>query len=241
MKILIIRHGDPDYTIDSLTEKGRKEAELLAERMAKTDITAFYVSPLGRAQATAKYTLEKMNRTAETKPWLREFHAPVKDRETGEDRIPWDQLPADWTAFPDYYDKDMWHTVPMMNEANVIAEAKRVYEGIDEILASHGYEREGNYYRALRPNRDTIALFCHFGVECVMLGHLLGISPVVLWHGFCAAPTSVTVLTSEERREGIAYFRMNTFGDTGHLYAGNEEPAFAARFCETFDSDERHD
>ena len=88
---------------------------------------------------------------------------------------------------------------------------------------------------------DTIALFCHFGVECVMLGHLLGISPVVLWHGFCAAPTSVTVLTSEERREGIAYFRMNAFGDTGHLYAESEPVAFAARFCETFDSDERHD
>ena len=241
MKILIIRHGDPDYTIDSLTEKGRKEAALLADRMAKTDITAFYVSPLGRAQDTARYTLEKMGRTAETKPWLREFHAPVKDSETGEDRIPWDLLPSYWTAFPDYYDKDKWHTVPLMDKGNVIAEARRVYEGIDEILASHGYEREGNYYRAVRPNRDTIALFCHFGVECVMLGHLLGISPVVLWQGFCAAPTSVTVLTSEERRAGIAYFRMNTFGDTGHLYASNEEPAFAARFCETFDSDERHD
>ena len=74
-----------------------------------------------------------------------------------------------------------------------------------------------------------------------MLGHLLGISPVVLWHGFCVAPTSVTVLTSEERREGIAYFRMNAFGDTGHLYAEGEPVAFAARFCETFDSDERHD
>lgn len=28
MKLFIIRHGDPDYTIDSLTEKGRKEAAL---------------------------------------------------------------------------------------------------------------------------------------------------------------------------------------------------------------------
>ena len=27
MKILIIRHGDPDYTIDSLTEKGKTEAD----------------------------------------------------------------------------------------------------------------------------------------------------------------------------------------------------------------------
>ena len=241
MKLLIIRHGDPDYTIDSLTEKGRREAELLSQRLSGTKIDHFYVSPLGRARATAEYTLSKMNAEAEVCPWLREFHAPIIDERTGQERIPWDLLPADWTAVPGYYREDEWYKEKPMAEGRVIEEAKRVYEGIDGILKRHGYEREGRYYRAVSPNRDTIALFCHFGVECVMLGHLLGISPVVLWHGFCAAPTSVTVLTSEERREGIAYFRMNTFGDTGHLYAKGEEPAFAARFCETFDSDERHD
>lgn len=59
MKILIIRHGDPDYTIDSLTEKGKTEAELLSDRISKMDIKKFYVSPLGRAKATADYTLKK--------------------------------------------------------------------------------------------------------------------------------------------------------------------------------------
>ena len=63
---------------------------------------------------------------------------------------------------------------------------------------------------------------------------------MILWHGFCAAPTSVTTLVTEERREGIAYFRMGSFGDISHLYAAGEEPAFAARFCETYDNlDER--
>lgn len=241
MKLLIIRHGDPDYAVDSLTDKGRKEAELLSKRLRNMKIDDFYVSPLGRAQATAQYTLSAMNRTAHTLPWLREFDAPIKDIHTGEERIPWDLLPGDWTNIEDFYDKNKWGSVPMMAEGNVIDKAQLVYEGIDEILAKHGYIREGNIYKAVRPNRETVALFCHFGVECVMLGHMLGISPVVLWHGFCAAPTSVTVLTTEERREGTAYFRMNAFGDTGHLYAGGEEPAFAARFCETFDSDERHD
>ena len=42
MKLLIIRHGDPDYTIDSLTEKGHREAEMLAERIAPMDIAAYY-------------------------------------------------------------------------------------------------------------------------------------------------------------------------------------------------------
>ena len=31
MKLLIIRHADPDYEIDSLTETGHREARLLAD------------------------------------------------------------------------------------------------------------------------------------------------------------------------------------------------------------------
>ena len=66
MKLLIIRHGDPDYSIDSLTPIGWKEAELLADRMAKLDVKAFYVSPLGRAQDTASLTLKKMGRSEQS-------------------------------------------------------------------------------------------------------------------------------------------------------------------------------
>lgn len=37
MKLLIVRHGDPDYSIDSLTPKGWHEAELLKNRLTKLD------------------------------------------------------------------------------------------------------------------------------------------------------------------------------------------------------------
>jgi len=242
MKLLIIRHADPDYEKDSLTEKGWKEAELLSNRIASMNIKEYYVSPLGRAKDTANVTLKKMNRTAEVLPWLREFHAPVYDETLKKERIPWDLLPEYWTKIDKYYDKDYWHTVPLMSKGNVISEARRVYDGIDKILEKNGYVREGNFYRAVKPNTDTIAFFCHFGVQCVILAHLLGISPVVLWHGFCAAPSSVTTLVTEERRKGIAYFRMGSFGDISHLYAAGEEPSFSARFCETYDNfNERHD
>ncbi len=242
MKLLIIRHGDPNYSIDSLTEKGWKEAELLSNRIAALEVKEFYISPLGRAKDTASLTLKKMNREGKILPWLREFHAPVIDASTGKERLPWDFLPEDWTAIEEYYDKKLWHTTAVMQSGKVIEEAQRVYQGIDEILKVHGYEREGNLYRAVEPNNDTIVLFCHLGVQCVILSHLLGISPIVLLHGLCAAPTSVTTLVSEERRKGIAYFRMSSFGDTSHLYAAGEEPAFAGRFCETYDNlDQRHD
>ena len=79
MKIIFIRHGEPNYEIDSLTEKGWREAELLSKRTAKWNVTDFYCSPLGRAKDTASFTLKNAGREAEILPWLREFDAPVID------------------------------------------------------------------------------------------------------------------------------------------------------------------
>ena len=88
MRILLIRHAEPDYTVDSLTPKGRVEAELLSRRLVHYDIRDFYVSPLGRAKDTAAYTLEKLGRTAEELPWLAEFRGRCADPETGRQRLP---------------------------------------------------------------------------------------------------------------------------------------------------------
>ena len=54
MKLIFIRHAEPDYEKDSLTPKGFREAELLAKRVASWGIKDIYCSPLGRAKATAK-------------------------------------------------------------------------------------------------------------------------------------------------------------------------------------------
>ena len=241
MKLIIIRHGDPDYSIDSLTPTGWREAELLADRVAKWEVKAFYVSPLGRARDTAKPTLERMGRKATVLDWLREF--PVKvSKGARVDDCAWDWLPAEWTPVENFYHHSRWMEEPVFEQAGVQAEYYRVTEGLDTLLEQHGYRREGRYYRVLEANEDTVVLFCHFGLECVLLSHLLSVSPMVLWHGACAAPSSVTVLNTEERRRGIASFRMATFGDTSHLYAAGESPSFSARFCECYDNaDQRHD
>ena len=53
MRIIFVRHGEPDYTTDTLNEKGKREAELLANRAKDWNIKDIYVSPFGRAQQTA--------------------------------------------------------------------------------------------------------------------------------------------------------------------------------------------
>ena len=241
MKILIIRHGDPDYANGTVTEKGAVEAEALSNRLKKLDIKQFYCSPLGRAQDTAKPTLEKMGRTAITFDWLREFNGYVFDKKSDKERIPWDFMPSFWTKDERFYHKKDWLNTDIMQTGNVKEKYFSVCENLDRLIAEYGYVHEGNIYRVEKENRDTIVFFCHFGVECVLLSHMLGISPMALWHGFVALPSSVTTLITEEREQGIAYFRCNGFGDISHLYANDEPPSFAARFCETYSNmEERH-
>lgn len=242
MRIVIIRHGDPDYEKDSLTEKGWREAKLLAERISKLEVTAFYCSPLGRARDTAAVTLQKMHREAVVCDWLREFPPLIwRPDVTDSKKIAWDWLPEDWTAEPVYFQRDNWAETEIMRQGKVGEIYEAIIRSLDTLLAEHGYVREGEYYRVERSNRDTIVFFCHFGLECVLLSRLMNVSPMILWHHTCAAPTAVTTVISEERRRGKAAFRVSAFGDTSHLYAAGEEISLSARFCETFDSDERHD
>ncbi len=243
MKLLFIRHGDPDYVNDSLTEKGMREAALLSDRIAKTHIDEYYVSPLGRARETARPSLEKVGKEAVTLDWLREFDPRIIRPDSPErTHVCWDWLPQDWTEREHFYRYDEWLNDEILNEGNVRERTEYVLNGMDSFLAAHGYERDIHYYRAVRPNNDTIAFFCHFGVTALILGHLIGASPMVLWHGLCAAPTSVTTVYTEERRPGIASFRIASYGDISHLYIADEPPAFSARFRECYkNEDERRD
>ena len=243
MKLLLIRHGDPDYEHDTLTEKGWREAEFLSERISRLDVRAFYLSPLGRAQDTASLTLRKMNRIGTTCEWLREFAGRIQRPDRPESAsITWDWLPQDWLKEPEFLDPDLWVDHPVMQAGGIDREYAWVIRNFDDLLAAHGYRREGRLYRAAESNEDTLVFFCHFGVECVLLSRLLNLSPMVLWHGLAAAPTSVTTVYTEERREGIACFRAAAIGDISHLYMNGEEPSFSARFCECFyREDQRHD
>ena len=122
MKLLLIRHGDPDYEIDSLTEKGHREAQLLAEKMQHVPVKAFYVSPLGRARATIDYTLKKTGREATILDWMEEFPATLNPQESiglknaygthknTVNRVVWDMLPEYWMNHPELCTKDGWRT-----------------------------------------------------------------------------------------------------------------------------------
>jgi len=240
MELLIVRHGDPNYELDCLTEKGKAEAKLLAEKLSKMKIDACFCSPLGRAKATAAYTLERIHQTAEELEWLHEFRGTIT-LENGEQECCWDLLPAVLNKEPVYYTKD-WYQGEILKTGEVHAgdEYKRVTQAFDAFLKAHGYERDGQMYRVIQGNHDRIVFFCHYAIGAVLTAYLMGVSPMVFLHHAVALPTSVTTFVTEEREKGLASFRMLAYGDIGHLYAGGEEPSFSARFCECFEDETRH-
>lgn len=234
MKLIFIRHAEPDYSIDSLTKKGWREAEMLALRTRDWNVKKIYCSPLGRARDTASFTEEKLGMKAEVLPWLKEFFYPIKDPDTGKDRIPWDFMPEYMSLHPELYERDGWYKNPLMAEAGIKEHYDEVCRELDTLLAGYGYVRENGLYRVKEHNDFNIVFFCHLGLSYVCISHLLGVSPVVLWQGMFTAPSSVTILGSEERQNDAASFRCQVIGDTRHLHDKAEPISASGYFTDTF-------
>ena len=120
MKLYIIRHAEPDYRNDTITEKGIREAYLLGQYMKNKDIKAFYMSPLGRARATCQATLDAMGREGTVLDFLQEYMEVRPGTENSYvpgDRknflMHWDKLPRDWSSFEGAFDKDKWLEKPI--------------------------------------------------------------------------------------------------------------------------------
>ncbi len=242
MRLIFIRHAEPDYINNTLTEKGFREAEILAKRIKDWKVDQFYASPLPRAQLTLAPAIKERGKNEEViiKDWLQEFSYMIEDPLTGETHVPWDFMPEWWTKREKFYDKENWfeEDIFQQNPAYVPA-VKAMREGLDEILSDFGYTRNGWEYltddEIVTDDDDTTLVFgAHLGANCEAIGYLLGISPVVLQQSIFMAPTSITVLNAEKRRPGHAQFRAQFIADASHLTQAKEPLSHHGVFSEIF-------
>lgn len=231
MRILIIRHGDPYYPTDSLTEKGQREVELLSQKLKDEGITKIYVSPLGRAQLTAKPTVEKTGIEPITLDWLQEFPAQLEWEYTTDYyqnmKSPWNMPPELWTKDAKIYNNDQWKESDILKGSKIAETYENVCRKFDELLKQYGFERDGGLYNITEKGKgstDTIALFCHFGLGTSIISHVLNMPLVAVWNSVFLPPSSVTTLFMEQHiaDRPIAHGIFVGIGDTSHLYAGNE-------------------
>ena len=223
MLMYVIRHADPIYDPDSLTEKGKRQAEALGRRLSVHGLDKIFVSPLIRAQMTAQPACELLG----IKPQVLEFVSEALVSEYFGYYDP--ERDNRWTwAFginPTRYKNeesvrmgDKWYEAyPFCH-----TKAKEGYENMmkasDEFMESLGYKREGLKYKIVNPNNDRVAVFCHYGAGTTWLSHLLGIDPITFWSTFTINHTGVTIIDFPNNRDGYTIPRVLAFSDVSHLY-----------------------
>ena len=231
MRILIIRHGDPYYPTDSLTEKGQREAELLSHKLVKEGVTKIYSSPHGRSRLTGVPTAEKLGLEIETLEWLREY-PPMLTWEYETDfyknmRSPWNMPPELWVGDPKNYDINCWKDADVLKDSKIVEKYEWVCEQFDAFLAENGFKRNGGLYEITEKgegNTDTIALFCHGGLGASLVAHVLNMPLVAAWNSIFLPTSSVTTIFMERHIQDrpLAHGIFVGIGDTSHLFAGDE-------------------
>ncbi len=227
MRILLVRHGDPDYATDSLTTAGRSEAQALARRLAKQGVDRLFCSTLGRARETAAHIGAAIGQTATVLPWTSELGHWGLGGSTKSWRIDatrwghdsaWDmhgetvRAAAPWPAQAD------WAEIAPLRGQGCAEAFAELQAASDAWLAELGYQREGGRYRIVAGHRDTICLACHGGFGLTWLAHLLELPVPLVWTGFFMPCSSVTTILFDERSTQWAVPRVIGLGDISHLY-----------------------
>jgi broad specificity phosphatase PhoE len=242
MRIIIIRHGDPDNPHQTLTPAGFKEVEALGEYLKDLEYTKVFCSPLPRAKITCNAVLKYHNDEPAILDWLQEFSYKINVPYKKEQNLTWDLYPSYFKNNDNFYLRDEGFLQdPCFKDTNVKEKYEEVISSFDNILKEYGYERDGHIYKVNKENKDTLVFFCHLGMMSLLTSHLTDISYMSLVNSFFAPPSSITTFISEERQEGIAQFRLQGYGDISHLSIKGLKPSYLGRFAEIYHSDDRHE
>ena len=222
MRIVFVRHGEPDYARDCLTELGRIQAEKAAQRLLGEGIGEIYASPLGRARETAQAAAEVLGLPVKTLDFMEEVCWGSADGEAlYAGGHPWaiaDEMARQGMEL----NRPDWRDAPWFRTNRVVECVDRVERGIDEWLAGFGYLREGKHYRHAEEEtqHNTVALFSHGGSSCAAMGHILGLPfpyAIALLH---LDFTGITVVRLDSRAGIGAIPQLKCSNDTAHLRDG---------------------
>ncbi len=218
MELLLIRHGEPEWVRDGLniddpplTDRGRRQADQLAEVLWRTAFDEVHVSPLQRARQTAAPLLARQGRAEVVSPWLEEIRNPV-----------WHGTPvakaeaayAEDRARPSH---ERWEGLPGGEPVSDFV--ARVREACGLFLAERGIvpvRDDLPVWHLPEPNR-RLAFVAHAGTNAVVIAYLLGLEPVPWeWDRFVLGHASVSRLETTRTGDGWV-FSLGKLSDVEHL------------------------
>jgi len=222
MLLYIVRHGEPDYKTDSLTERGILQAEAVGKRIRDSKINRIFSSPMGRARQTAEPACRLLGLEYQVEEWAHEI------------------LPSElYTPFPDgkmksitnvqntyyrengnidlsYYDA---FDAPGISQSGMNKAVPFIEEHGKEFLERLGYREENGIYRIIRPNTEKVALFCHSAFARAWMSVLFHIPVHIMWASFAYTFTGVTIIEFKNNENGVTAPQCLCYSDVSHLYA----------------------
>ncbi|MHB8781586.1 MAG: histidine phosphatase family protein [Candidatus Geothermincolia bacterium] len=138
-RLFLARHGETDWHLEnrilgrtdtSLNERGLRQAELLAGRLAKEELAAIYVSPMQRCLETVAPTAAASGITPIVIEEMAEIDFGEWDGMTSEEIMAIDPvLMGDWLVSPSRFRVPGGESVPEVLE--------RVLRGVNAVLSAH--------------------------------------------------------------------------------------------------------
>lgn len=223
MLLFYLRHGDPIYDPDSLTELGHSQAEALSLRLASFGLDRIFSSPSIRARQTAEPTCKRLGIEAELCDFANES-------------LVWGEFALEtergrrWSFFYDetvriflspevYALGEDWPEHPELKKYGFERGLKRVNEGVDDFFLSLGYrhDRKNKRYEIVKENDGRVALFAHQGFGISFFSSMLDIPYPLFSTHFDFGHSSMSVVNFEKRGD-FAYPRVLQLSNDSHLY-----------------------
>lgn len=232
MLLYYIRHGDPIYDPDSLTQLGHEQAKALARRLSIFGVDEIYSSTSNRAIETARATSELLELDVHTLDFLNENYL------TGL-QIPVSETVTDWVWAHSEYSRilasqdvramgERWYSHPSIEKFRFENVIEPINKQLDEFLASLGYEhdtKKGLYKITTSDREKRIAVFAHECMGKIVMSHLLDIPfPLYSLH-FEMHTSGLTVIKFEDGsflsngdKSNYSRARVLTISNDAHLY-----------------------
>ena len=218
MKIILIRHGDPNYEKDCLTELGHKQVKVAAQRLLKEGIDEVYCSPLGRARQTAQAFLDASGIDHMTiLDFMQEIRFGVEGAVYDNRWNPWLGAVALVNEGKDLQ-SERWREYPVFKDNLATIDADKIAVEADKWLATLGYVREGKYYRCVNTSEKTIAIFCHGGSSSAFMARVLNQTFAYMCGVLLRFPhTTINVLKFADKPGELVLPVIELLNDARHL------------------------
>lgn len=219
MRIIFIRHGEPDYEKDCLTELGHKQADVAAQRLLEEGIEEIYSSPYGRAVQTAEaFSKASGIQNIQILDFIHEIRYGREGEFYDKKWSPWkgaDELVWNGQSLL----TPQWREYPVFQDNFATEDADRIAAETDAWLSTIGYEREGLYYRCTRPDdqQKTIAVFCHGGSTTAFIARVLNLPFPYLCALLHFSHTAISILRFDKTPDRLTVPVIELLNDARHL------------------------